>query len=149
MVISLSTTPMMCAYLLRDEHSRPHGRLYLATERIFERILSIYRYTLHWVLGDVVPPDLNAALEQDEESAARERERLYYVAFTRSRDLLILPKVPHTSARSWTAIVQDPEDALFPPMLVSALKHVSPATPLPRGRFRSRAPHQPKRASAS
>jgi len=54
MVISLTTTPMMCAYLLRDEHSRPHGRLYLATERIFERILSIYRYTLHWVLDHSV-----------------------------------------------------------------------------------------------
>jgi multidrug efflux pump len=54
MVISLTTTPMMCAYLLRDEHSRPHGRLYLATERIFERVLSIYRYTLHWVLDHSV-----------------------------------------------------------------------------------------------
>jgi multidrug efflux pump len=54
MVISLSTTPMMCAYLLRDEHSRPHGRLYMATERIFERILSLYRYTLHWVLDNSV-----------------------------------------------------------------------------------------------
>jgi multidrug efflux pump len=54
MVISLTTTPMMCAYLLRDEHSRPHGRLYMATERIFERILSIYRYTLHWVLDNFV-----------------------------------------------------------------------------------------------
>jgi multidrug efflux pump len=54
MVISLSTTPMMCAYLLRDEHSRPHGRIYMATERIFERILSLYRYTLHWVLDNSV-----------------------------------------------------------------------------------------------
>ncbi len=54
MVISLTTTPMMCAYLLRDEHSRPHGRLYMATERIFERVLSIYRYTLHWVLDNSV-----------------------------------------------------------------------------------------------
>src|SRR6202795_3681864 len=54
MAISLTTTPMMCAYLLRDEHSRPHGRLYMATERIFERILSIYRYTLHWVLDNSV-----------------------------------------------------------------------------------------------
>jgi multidrug efflux pump len=54
MVISLTTTPMMCAYLLRDEHSRPHGRLYMATERIFERVLSIYRYTLHWVLDHSV-----------------------------------------------------------------------------------------------
>jgi len=54
MVISLTTTPMMCAYLLRDEHSRPHDRLYMATERIFERVLSIYRYTLHWVLDHSV-----------------------------------------------------------------------------------------------
>jgi multidrug efflux pump len=54
MVISLTTTPMMCAYLLRDEHSRPHGRIYMATERIFERVLSLYRYTLHWVLDNSV-----------------------------------------------------------------------------------------------
>ena len=50
MVISLSTTPMMCAYLLRNEHSRKHSRLYMATERFFERILSWYRHSLHWVL---------------------------------------------------------------------------------------------------
>jgi multidrug efflux pump len=50
MVISLSTTPMMCAYLLRDEHSQKHGRLYTATERFFERILSWYRHSLLWVL---------------------------------------------------------------------------------------------------
>jgi len=54
MVISLTTTPMMCAYLLRDEHSRPHGRLYMVTERMFERVLSVYRYTLHWVLDHSV-----------------------------------------------------------------------------------------------
>jgi len=54
MVISLTTTPMMCAYLLRDEHSRPHGRLYMATERIFDRVLSIYRYSLRWVLDNSV-----------------------------------------------------------------------------------------------
>jgi multidrug efflux pump len=50
MVISLSTTPMMCAYLLRDEHSKKHGRLYMVTERAFERILSWYRVSLHWAL---------------------------------------------------------------------------------------------------
>src|SRR3984893_271485 len=54
MVISLTTTPMMCAYLLRNEHARSHGRLYMATERIFERVLSLYRYTLHWVLDNSV-----------------------------------------------------------------------------------------------
>jgi multidrug efflux pump len=52
MAISLSTTPMMCAYLLRDERTKKHGRLYMATERIFDRILGLYRYTLHWVLDN-------------------------------------------------------------------------------------------------
>jgi multidrug efflux pump len=54
MVISLTTTPMMCAHLLRNEHSRPHGRFYMITERMFDRVLSIYRYTLHWVLDNFV-----------------------------------------------------------------------------------------------
>jgi multidrug efflux pump len=54
MVISLSTTPMMCAYLLRDEHSEKHGRVYMATEKAFERILALYRYTLRWVLDNSI-----------------------------------------------------------------------------------------------
>jgi multidrug efflux pump len=54
MLISLTTTPMMCAYLLKSEHSQKHGRLYMATERIFERILNFYRHTLHWVLDNSV-----------------------------------------------------------------------------------------------
>jgi multidrug efflux pump len=52
MVISLTTTPMMCAFLLRDERSQKHGRMYMATERFFERILAGYRYTLHWALDN-------------------------------------------------------------------------------------------------
>ncbi len=54
MAISLSTTPMMCAYLLRNEHSRKHGRLYMATEKVFDGILSGYRHSLHWVLDNSV-----------------------------------------------------------------------------------------------
>jgi multidrug efflux pump len=50
MVISLTTTPMMCAYLLKDERKVEHGRLYLANERAFERLLSWYRQSLHWVI---------------------------------------------------------------------------------------------------
>jgi len=50
MVISLSTTPMMCAYLLRNEHTRQHGWLYRASERVFEGLLSGYRGSLRWVL---------------------------------------------------------------------------------------------------
>ena len=50
MVISLTTTPMMCAYLLKSEHNRPHGRMYMLTERFFDRVLSLYERSLHWVL---------------------------------------------------------------------------------------------------
>jgi len=50
MAISLSTTPMMCAYLLRNEHTRKHGRLYMASERFFDGALGVYRKSLHWVL---------------------------------------------------------------------------------------------------
>lgn len=54
MVISLSTTPMMCAYLLRNEHARKHGRIYNASERVFERALLWYRDSLRWVLQNSV-----------------------------------------------------------------------------------------------
>jgi multidrug efflux pump len=50
MVISLTTTPMMCAYLLRNEREQKHGRIYLASEKGFDWMLSLYRSTLHWVL---------------------------------------------------------------------------------------------------
>jgi multidrug efflux pump len=51
MLISLTATPMMCAYLLKNEREVKHGRLYLASERAFENILSGYRRSLNWVLG--------------------------------------------------------------------------------------------------
>jgi multidrug efflux pump len=50
MVISLTTTPMMCAYLLKDEKDSKHGALYRASERVFDWILEIYRRSLVWVL---------------------------------------------------------------------------------------------------
>ena len=45
MVISLTTTPMMCAHLLKNEHEKKHGRIYMANERFFNWVLSLYR---HW-----------------------------------------------------------------------------------------------------
>jgi multidrug efflux pump len=50
MIVSLTTTPMMCAYLLRNERAEKHGRMYMASERFFDWVLSIYRRSLHWVL---------------------------------------------------------------------------------------------------
>jgi CRISPR-associated exonuclease Cas4 len=61
--------------------------------------------TLHWVIGDVVPPDLLLALASDDESLARERERLWYVACTRARELLVVPELPQAEQRSWARIV--------------------------------------------
>jgi multidrug efflux pump len=52
MVISLTTTPMMCAYLLKDERTKKHGRIYRASEAVFEWALSIYRHSLEWVLAN-------------------------------------------------------------------------------------------------
>jgi ATP-dependent exoDNAse (exonuclease V) beta subunit len=60
---------------------------------------------LHWVIGDVVPPDLLPALESEDDSLARERERLWYVACTRARELLIVSELPQAEQRSWARIV--------------------------------------------
>jgi multidrug efflux pump len=50
MIVSLTTTPMSCAYLLKSEKNKKHGRIYLASEKFFEGMLSVYRRSLHWVL---------------------------------------------------------------------------------------------------
>jgi multidrug efflux pump len=48
MVISLTTTPMMCAYLLRKEET--HGRVYLASEHAFDWVVAQYGKALRVVL---------------------------------------------------------------------------------------------------
>ncbi|MGD0939042.1 MAG: efflux RND transporter permease subunit [Terracidiphilus sp.] len=50
MLISLTTTPMMCAYLLKDERTVKHGRAYQISENGFSWMLSIYTRSLAWVL---------------------------------------------------------------------------------------------------
>jgi multidrug efflux pump len=50
LLVSLSTTPMMCAQLLRAEHDVRHGRLYRASEAAFDAVHGLYRRTLGWVL---------------------------------------------------------------------------------------------------
>jgi HAE1 family hydrophobic/amphiphilic exporter-1 len=48
--VSLTLTPMLCSRMLADEHSRPHGRIYAVSERMFEALLGAYRSSLAWVL---------------------------------------------------------------------------------------------------
>ena len=50
MVVSLTTTPMMCARLLRPEAQQSHGRLHHATERMFGWVLARYERALGCVL---------------------------------------------------------------------------------------------------
>src|SRR5437899_3102335 len=49
LLISLTTTPMMCARFLRHETGQ-HNRLYRFSENAFNRVLRIYDVSLHWVL---------------------------------------------------------------------------------------------------
>jgi multidrug efflux pump len=55
MIISVTTTPMMCAYLLKSERDEKHGRIYMASEKFFDWVLSLYRSSLHWVLDHPIP----------------------------------------------------------------------------------------------
>ena len=50
MVVSLTTTPTMCARVLRSEKTAKHGRLYLWSERMFGNLLAGYRRSLAWTL---------------------------------------------------------------------------------------------------
>jgi CRISPR-associated exonuclease Cas4 len=57
--------------------------------------------SLHWMLGGVAPPDLAAARAEEGAEEADQRERIWYVACTRARDLLILPSIPQATKSSW------------------------------------------------
>jgi multidrug efflux pump len=50
LLVSLTTTPMMCAKLLRPLESEKHGRLYRASEGAFNSLLKNYGTALRWVL---------------------------------------------------------------------------------------------------
>ncbi|MEI7611715.1 MAG: multidrug efflux RND transporter permease subunit [Betaproteobacteria bacterium] len=51
LVISLTTTPMMCARLLRRRSSAPQGRWQQLSERAFAATLGAYRRSLDWALA--------------------------------------------------------------------------------------------------
>jgi len=55
LVVSLTTTPMLCAYLLRSQREEEHGRLYRASEWVFQWSLHLYERTLAWVLRHQFP----------------------------------------------------------------------------------------------
>jgi multidrug efflux pump len=102
MLISLTTTPMMCAYLLRSERAEKHGRIYAASEKFFDWVLSLYRDSLHWVLDH---PTLTLAV--------------LFVTIALNVVLIVkIPKgfFPTEDTGSITGSVRGPQDSSFPAM---------------------------------
>ena len=111
MAISLSTTPMMCAHLLKHKSAEKHGRLYLMTEKIFERILAIYRHSLNWVLD-------NSGLTLTV---------LFLTIALNVVIALVIPKgfFPQQDTGALAGAVQGPQDASFPSINDSLQKIVA------------------------
>jgi len=102
MAISLTTTPMMCAYLLRNERGVKHGRIYMASEKFFDWVLSLYRSSLHWVLENPMPT-------------------LIVLFLTVALNVLLIIKIPkgffpEEDTGSLTGSVRGPQDSSFPAM---------------------------------
>jgi multidrug efflux pump len=111
MMISLTTTPMMCAYLLKDEQEVKHGRAFRVSEKGFTWLLSGYSRSLAWVLKHPWPVFaillLTIALN------------VYLVS--------IIPTgfFPQQDTGAITGQVQGPQDASFPVMNNSVLQLVN------------------------
>jgi multidrug efflux pump len=102
MVISLTTTPMMCAYLLKSERDEKHGRIYVASEKFFDWVLSLYRGSLHWVLDH---PTLT----------------LIVLFITIASNVVLIIKIPKgffpvQDTGAITGSVRGPQDSSFPAM---------------------------------
>src|SRR6202451_3118962 len=100
MIISLTTTPMMCAYLLRSERAEKHGRMYAASEKFFDWVLSLYRGSLRWVLDH---PALT----------------LVVLFITIALNVVVIIKIPKgffpvEDTGSITGSVRGPQDSSFP-----------------------------------
>jgi multidrug efflux pump len=110
MVISLTTTPMMCAHLLKAESGDKHGRLYRLSEGAFDWILDRYRSTLRWVLD-------NPALV------------LTVLVLVIALNVVLIIRVPkgffpQQDTGAIVGAVQGPQDASFPLMDNSVLQLV-------------------------
>ncbi len=102
MIVSLTTTPMMCAYLLKEEKNQKHGRMYRASEKVFDWMLETYRRSLLWVLD-------NAALT------------LAVLLLTVALNLVLIGRVskgffPQQDTGAIVGGLQGPQDASFPVM---------------------------------
>jgi multidrug efflux pump len=102
MVVSLTTTPTMCAHLLKEEKEQKHGRIYHANEKFFAWMLETYRRTLLWVLDN---PGLT----------------LTVLLITVALNVVLIIKIPkgffpQQDTGALVGGVQGPQDSSFPAM---------------------------------
>jgi multidrug efflux pump len=110
MIISLTTTPMMCAHLLKAEKTEEHGRLYRWSEKFFSGMLWVYRKSLEWVLENPV-------------------FTLVVLALTIALNFFLIVRIqkgffPQQDTGALIGGVQGPQDASFPFMNSSILELV-------------------------
>ena len=112
MVISLTTTPCMCAHVLKaHKEGEKHNWLYRASEKTFNGMISIYRHSLTWVLDN---PGLTLVV------------LLLIIALNG----LVLYKIPtgffpQQDTGSLVGGIQGPQDASFPFMNFSTVSLVN------------------------
>ena len=102
MIISITTTPMMCAHLLKHHDEESHGRLYRFSERVFDGMLKGYRVSLKWVLQN---PGLVLVV-------------LIMIIVLNGVVMIKIPKgfFPQQDTGALVGGVQGPQDASFPVM---------------------------------
>jgi multidrug efflux pump len=115
MVISLSTTPSMCAHLLKAHPpGEKHNLAYQLSERFFNRMLLIYKSSLAWALD-------NSGL------------MLIILALTIALNVVVIVKIPkgffpQQDTGALVGGLQGPQDASFPFMNFSLLQVVKVIT---------------------
>jgi multidrug efflux pump len=102
MVISITTTPMMCAHLLKEPQKEKHGLFYRTSERFFDGMLHGYRRSLEWVIEN---PGLTLVV-------------LIMVIALNVVLVIRIPKgfFPQQDTGALVGGVQGPQDASFPVM---------------------------------
>jgi len=108
MVVSLTTTPTMCAYLLRHNPTQQRSGIYRFSENLFQGMLNIYRKSLRWMLDN---PGLV----------------LTSLALTIALNLVIIFKIPmgffpQQDNGSLNGNMRGPQDASFPAMNATLLR---------------------------
>jgi multidrug efflux pump len=110
MVISLTTTPTMCAHLLKAEEPERRGRFYRWSEKFFTAMLWVYRKSLEWVLEN---PGFTLAI----------------LLLTIALNFVLIVRIPkgffpQQDTGALVGGVQGPQDASFPFMNYSILQLV-------------------------